>query len=132
MNKETYEEYLSGNVITHAAILNVRNIAFGLKEVQVDENDIRPKEERASAALSYAPDRLQHQGGFGHSVWGSGIDEIFVAYNSLDEGIIFCDSIYNTFEPKAKPDFFYPVMPKSEQDDYTRLSKNIKLARIMH
>jgi hypothetical protein len=127
MNKETYREYISGKVITHAAILNARNIAFGLKEVQVDENDIRSSEDRATTALSYAPDRLQHQGGFGDDQWSTGIEGIFVAYNSLDEGIVYCDTIFNTFEPKnSDVGEFYPVLPKPDQDDYTRLSQNIK------
>jgi hypothetical protein len=127
MKLKAYNEFIKGNEITHASILNARNIAFGLKEVQVDENDARPREKRRSTALSYAPDRLQHQGGFGDEQWDTGIDEIFVAYNSLDEGIIYCDTIFNTFEPKNSDiGEFYPVTPKPDQDDYTRLSQNIK------
>jgi hypothetical protein len=121
-----YKKYIDGNIITHASVANLRNIAFGLKEVQYDEGDTRPAEDRATAVLSYAPDRLQKQGGFGRIRWGSGVDNIFVSYDSINEGIIYCDTIFNTFEAKDPEGTIYPVSPKPDRDDYTRLSQNIK------
>jgi hypothetical protein len=126
MNLDAYNKYIQGYVITHASIIDNRNIAFGMKEIQSDENDTRSKENRATAAISYSPDRLQHQNGFGRAHWETGIKEIFIAYNSISEGIVYCDTAFNTFEPKAERAAFYPVLPTSEQDDYTRLSQNLK------
>jgi hypothetical protein len=126
MNKDIFDEYINGKVITDCSVIDKGNIVFALKQVQLNEGDTRPKEDRESVLLSYSPVRLEEQGGFGDILWDSGIDELFVAYNSIDEGIIYCDTIFNTFEPRSDPVLFKPVLPKPDQDDYTRLSQNIK------
>jgi hypothetical protein len=126
MKKDMYDEYISGRVITDCSVVDKGNVVFTLKQEQLNESDTRPKEDRESVLLSYSPVRLEEQGGFGDIIWDSGIDELFVTYNSIDEGIIYCDTIFNTFEPRSDPVLFKPVLPKPDQDDYTRLSQNIK------
>ena len=122
MKTESYYEYIKGKSITDCAVADIGNIAFTLKEDRQDEDDTSPTEDRVTAILSYSPSRLQANHGFGHILWREGIDKAFVAYNSVSEGILYCDTIWNMFEGKNSPPDFQQVIPEEKQDDYTRLS----------
>jgi hypothetical protein len=120
MKKKIYTKFIQGKVINDCSVLNKENIVFGLKEEQFSEDDRRPIEERDTIMLSYAPNRLQENGGFGHIVRGSGIEQIYVCFKTREIGIIYCDTDFNTFEPNVDPDNSSPVLPQNKQDDYTR------------
>lgn len=125
MKPELFNEYISGKSILHCAIVDHKNMIFSLKEVQNDESDRRTMRERASIILSYSPERLKTQDGYGHLGWSTGHSQLYLAYNDLSEGILACDTDFYVYESKGGSKKLLPVIPKTEQDDYTRLSKNI-------
>ncbi|MCG8429239.1 MAG: hypothetical protein MI754_17955 [Chromatiales bacterium] len=126
MRSDLFNQYIKGKSILHCAIADFNNIVFSLKEIQSDESDNRAMHERASIILSYSPERLKNQDGYGHLGWSEGHSNLYLAYNDLSEGILACDTDFYVYESKGGSKKFLPIKPKSEQDDYTRLSKNIK------
>jgi hypothetical protein len=126
MKRSAYDELIYGKAITNCSVLDRKHIIFSTKESQKSEDDIRPPEDRSSTLLIYNPERYKDQNDFGFIEWKEGIDSLYVIIGSNEEDIVYCDTIFNTFEPYIKPKAFHPVLPKPDQDDYTRLSQNIK------
>jgi len=125
MKENIFKKYIMGKTITHCSVADIGNIVFGLKEKQANENDHRPIEDRETDVLSYSPLRLDEQGGFGQIFWKSGIELVFVAYNSSFEGFIYCDTDFNVFEPKVDPSQFSSIVPNGDRDSYTRGAEHI-------
>lgn len=126
MKPELFNQYITGKSILNCAVADQYNIVFSLKEIQIDESDHRPMDERASIILSYSPERLKKQDGYGHLGWSTGHTQLYLAYNDISEGIIACDTGFHVYESKGGSKKFIPIAPLAEQDDYTRLSQNIK------
>lgn len=120
MNIEIYEKYIEGSRITDCDVIDKNNIVFGLKEEKIGEEDHRPPDERSTSVLLYAAKKYKDRGGFGRVRWGSGIEEIFVSYKSIDTGIIYCDTDFNSFEIKHENVDFLPVDQGKERDDLTK------------
>jgi hypothetical protein len=126
MKRSAYEKFIIGKEITDCSVLNNKCIVFAVKEVQASEDDTRPSEDRSSTFLMFNPEKYKHKDSFGFIRWDEGIDNLFVTIGNNTESPIYCDTIYNTFEPNVDPKTFHPVLPRDGQDDYTRLSQNIK------
>ncbi|VAW81491.1 hypothetical protein MNBD_GAMMA12-2234, partial [hydrothermal vent metagenome] len=125
MKKKMYEEFIEGNNITDCFVMSKNHITFALKEFQHAEDDRRPPEDRSTSVLLYAPKEYADSGGFGGESWESGIEQIFVSYQSVDEGIIYCDTDFNAYEVKCETIDFAKVDRDKGRDDFTRGAEGI-------